>query len=142
MSRYRQLEIDPPRVLAFGATHEELFENAAYAMFDQAFDIVSVPPTYSRPVVAPGDTVVELLVNWLDELLFVAEEERLVWCSFVVDRLEEGGVQGSAAGMPIADVPVRPRMVTGLVEHPNAPVPVPEGWWVELRFSTVPRIGS
>ncbi len=33
-------------------------------------------------------------------------------------------------------------MVTGLAEAPGAPVPVPDGWWVELTFATVPRIGS
>ncbi len=142
MSGYRQLGVDPPRVLVFGATNEELFENAAFAMFDQAYVIGELAPTYSRPVVAPGDTLEELLNNWLDELLYVSEQERLVWSPFVVDRLEEGGVQGSASGMPIADTAVRPRMITGLAEPAPAPVPVPEGWWVELRFAAVPRIGG
>ena len=141
MNRYRQLRVDPPRVLAFGASHQELFENAGYAMFDQAYEIAAVPPRYSRPIVGPGDTLEELLISWLDELLFVSEQERLVWSSFAVDRLEEGGVQGSASGMPIDDVGVRPMMITGLAEVPVVPVPVPNGWWVELAFATVPRIG-
>lgn len=142
MSRYRLVGADPPRVLAFGATYEELFENAAFAMFDQAYDIAALPPRYSRPIVAPGDTVEELLHHWLDELLFVAERDRLVWSSFAVDRLEEGGVQGSAAGMPVDEATVRPIMVSGLAEPPMSPVPVPEGWWVELVFATVRRIGT
>jgi SHS2 domain-containing protein len=142
LSGYRQLSVDPPRVLVFGATNEELFENAAFAMFDQAYEIGVLAPTYSRPVVAPGDTVEALLANWLDELLFISEQERLVWSSFVVDRLEEGGVQGSASGMPIDEAGLRPRMITGLAEPAPAPVPVPDGWWIELAFAAVPRIGK
>lgn len=142
MNRYRLLDADPPRVIAFGATPEELFENAAFAMFDQAYDIAALPSTYSRPIVSPGDTVEELLANWLDELLFVSEQERLVWSSFAIDRLEEGGVQGSASGMPLEAAELRPRMITGCLEAPGAPVPVPEGWWVELVFAAVPRIGA
>lgn len=142
MNRYRQLANDPPRVLAFGATLAELFENAAFAMFDQAYLITDVPPTYSQPIVAPGDAVAELLVNWLHELLFVGERHGLVWSSFAVDRLEEGGVQGSASGMPLTAVSPRHLVVTGLAATPMEPVPVPEGWWVELVFASVPRIGG
>ncbi len=142
MSRYRQVTAQPPRVLAFGSTHEELFENAAFAMFDQAYRIESLSPTYSRPIVAPGDMFAELLFNWLAELLYASEAERLVWSSFAVDRLEEGGVQGSASGMPLEVVTLRPVMVTGVAAIPPAPVPVPEGWWVELEFAVVRRIGS
>ena len=81
-------------------------------------------------------------MNWLDELLFVGEREEIVWSSFVVDRLEEGGVQGSASGMPRRDVAGRSRMITGVADHPHALVPLPDGWWVELVFTTVRRIGG
>lgn len=142
MTRYRFLGGDPIRIIAFGPTRGELFENAAFGMYDQAYDITSVPPRYSRPIVSPGDTLPELLTNWLDELLFVGEGEGLVWSSFSVDRLEEGGIQGSASGMPRDEVAVRRRMVAGLAETPGEPVPVPDGWWVELAFRTVRRIGG
>jgi SHS2 domain-containing protein len=142
MTRYRLLGGDPLRVIAFGPTRGELFENAAWAMYDQAYDITPVPPRYSRPIVSPGDTYPELLVNWLEELLFVGHREGLVWSSFAVDRLEEGGVQGSASGMPQADVHTRSAMVAGLAKLPEGLVPIPEGWWVELAFDMIPRIGG
>jgi SHS2 domain-containing protein len=140
--RYRSLGGDPRRVIVVGATCLDLFENAAIAMFDQAFEIGGVPPTYSRPIVAPGDSFAELMANWLAEVLYVAETERLVWSSFAIDRLEEGGIQGSASGMPLDSVAMRDVMVAGLAGPPGDPVPVPEGWWCEIAFALVPRIGG
>ncbi len=33
-------------------------------------------------------------------------------------------------------------MITGVADLPHALVPLPDGWWVELVFNTVPRIGG
>ncbi len=135
---YERVGSEPPAIIAYGATPEELFEHAGYGLFDVAYDLTRIAPTYSRPIVAPGDTFPDLLVNWLEELLFVSARERIVWSSFVVDRLEDGGVQGSAAGMPAAQVPRPTLTVTGVEEVPSGLVPVPEGWWAEVRFRTAP----
>lgn len=118
-------------VVAYGATLGELFENAGYAVFSQLFELEGVPPTHSRPLVAPGDTVEELLTNWLHELLAMAEAEQLALSYFVVDRLEEGGVQGSAAGMPMRDVAGTGHTLAvgdGELEL----VEIPEGWWAAI----------
>ena len=140
MRRYDVVRSSPPVVVAFGTTRAELFEHAAFAMFDLGYDLSAVPSTYSRPVVAPGDTWSELLRNWLDELLFLSKREGLVWSSFAVDRLEEGGVQGSAGGMPAGEVPLRNEQVSAVeTPHPSL-VAVPEGWRVELEFSTRRRL--
>lgn len=133
MIRYRQLSIDPPVVLVFGATRGELFENAAFAMYEQMYRIRHVPPTYSRPIVSPGDSYEELLENWLEELRFVGERDDLVWSSFAVDRLEDGGVQGSGSGMPAQTLPAPARLVSGVAKRPSI-VQIPDGWWVELGF--------
>lgn len=140
MSRYRIIRPDPPVVVVLGATIEELFEHAAYAMFDLGYELDAIPSRYSRPVVAPGDSLPELLVNWLDELRYVSDQEGIIWSAFAVDRLEEGGVQGSAGGMPLAEVVARATAVTRLVTARPEPVPVPDGWWVELEFDTDRRL--
>jgi SHS2 domain-containing protein len=140
MSGYERLAGDPHAIRAFGATPEEVFEHAAFGLYDIAYDLSDVPPTYSRPIIAPGDNDAELLTNWLEELLFVSQRESLVWSWFVVDRLEEGGVQGSAAGMPVAQVPSRRLAIAGVDDVPSGLVPVPEGWWTEVRFRTSPDL--
>lgn len=140
MRSFRRIAGDPPTYIVGGATREELFENAGLAVFSEGWYLEGVPPTYSRPVVAPGDTYEELLHNWIDELLFVARKAGLVWVYFTVDRLEEGGVQGSAAGMPADAVPGRSQRVTGVRRSGAGLVEVPEGWWVELQIEVEDRV--
>jgi|GEM_PF-6086962 len=138
MTRLRRIASDPPTYIVEGTTREELFENAGFAAFSEGWRLGGVAPTYSRPVVAPGDSYEELLTNWVEELLFVAEQSGLVWAYFVVDRLEEGGVQGSASGMPVSFVVPRGHRVTGVAGLGGGLVAVPDGWWVELRLAVDP----
>ena len=137
---YEVLAGEPPTLRVYGATLESLFEEAAYAIFDQGHHLVEIPASYSRPVIAAGDTVQELLVAWLDEVMVMSRTEALIPSYFVVDRLEEGGVQGSAAGLPAADAPRRGRRVTGLLPPLPSPVMIPEGWWVDLVVEIEPRL--
>lgn len=118
-----------------GETLGELFEVAGLATFDLAWDLSGVTPTYPRPVVGAGDTPGELLACWIEELLAAADRHEIVFSSFVVDRIEEGGVQGSAAGLLRHEVPRTRVKVLGLAEQPE-PVAVPDGWWVDLTFVT------
>ena len=117
------------------ATLFELFEDAAYAVFDQAWRLSEVPATYSRPIIAAGDTPAELLTAWLEELIAMSRAEQLVPSFFVVDRLEEGGVQGYAAGLPVEEAFERPSARAELRPSVEGPVAVPEGWWVDITMS-------
>lgn len=134
MNGYTVIGSDPLLVRVFGATLGELFENAAFAVFDQGYVLESIPGSYSRPIVAAGDTLAELLANWIDELLIMSQAAQIAPSFFVVDRLEEGGVQGSAAGMPLDGIARRGPAVTGLARPPSDPIAVPEGWWVDIEL--------
>ena len=123
------------------STLEELFELAGFATFDLGWDLTSVTPTYPRPVVGAGDTAGELLACWIEEFLTASRTHGIVFCSFAVDRLEEGGVQGSAAGLFEAEVPRTAVDVVGLAATPE-PIEVPDGWWVDLSFRTERRLRS
>lgn len=121
-------------IIAYGATLPELFENAAYGMFDLMFDCAALGTAYSRPVVAAGDTVEELLVAWLSELLAVSESDEMAFGFFTVDRLEEGGVQGSASGVPFAEARLVGPPVKAATYHQVAVVEIPDGWWARVFF--------
>lgn len=140
MHRYELIDAGSlARARVVGATLEDMFEVSGYAMFDLGFDLEGVAGRYPWPVLGAGDTWGELLGSWLESLGAASRSRDLVFASFTVDRLEEGGVQGSASGLPSADVPPRARTVVGLAEPP-VPITTPAGWTADLTFETVPRL--
>lgn len=121
-------------IIAYGATLPELFENAAYGMFDLMVDLTAVNPAETRPVSGAGESREELLVAWLSELLAIAEIDGLLFSSFTVDHLEEDGVRGSAGGAPAETFELRGPPVKAVTYHDLAVVEVPDGWWARLVF--------
>lgn len=121
-------------IIAYGETLADLFENAAYGLFDLTFDLASVSASISRPITAAGDAVEDLLVAWLSSLLAEAEIHGLAFAAFTVDRLEEGGVQGTASGAAAAGVELIGPPVKAVTYHDLAVAEVAEGWWARLVF--------
>ena len=140
MTSYQVVGRRPLVLRVQAATLFELFEDAAYAVFDQEWRLSEMPATYSRPVIAAGDTPAQLLAAWLEELIAMSRAEHLVPCFFVVDRLEEGGVQGSASGLPVGEASRRSTAPVELRPHVGDPVAVPEGWWVDITMSPPPPL--
>ena len=121
-------------IIAYGVTPNELFENAGWGMFDLMFDLTGVDPVRDIPVTAAGDIIEELLVNWLAELLFHFEVLDLALCYFTVDRLEEGGVHGSAGGVPVGALELRGPPIKAVTYHDLAIVENPATWWARVIF--------
>ena len=135
MPRYRVLPHTADiGVVAGGATVEEAFENAAFAMFDIVFDLADVPATEAVRVEAAGDTPGELLVAWLSALLAEAEIRGLALCRFGVDMLPGGRLRGSAAGSSSAGRGLRGPPVKAVTYHDLAVEEVPGGWEARVIF--------
>ncbi|MDN5357309.1 MAG: protein archease [Candidatus Methanomethylophilaceae archaeon] len=85
MHSYERLEHTADAfVRCTGSTLEECFANAAYAMFDQTVDLRGVSPERAVHTETDGDTPEERLYNFLSELLFIQETERIFLCRFSV----------------------------------------------------------
>jgi SHS2 domain-containing protein len=70
--RYRLLEHTADALVeVHGATLEERFENAAYALFDQITDASTIVPRGEVEVSVSADSREQLLVDFLQELLFL-----------------------------------------------------------------------
>jgi SHS2 domain-containing protein len=83
--KYRLLEHTADAMVeVHGKTLGELFANAAYAMFDQMTDVNKVEPKGEMKVVLQADTQERLLVDFLQELLYVNDVEDLVFSEFSV----------------------------------------------------------
>ena len=84
--------------LAYGATLEELFANAALAMLSLACELEGIAERQQRELEATGADTEALLFAWLAEILAVADAEQLVFRRVDVKSLGEGRVRGIAYG--------------------------------------------
>lgn len=79
---------------------EELFALAACAMFDLMVDISRVEPARKTGVSLSADSLDELLVAWLNELIFRAEVDGSFFSRFEVDSVTDRALEASVMGEP------------------------------------------
>jgi len=82
-NRYRYIE-HPSDVgfEAYGTTLEELFANAAIAMYSFMTDVDEIEEVEEREVTVNAEDLYSLMFDWLDELLFLFESKSLVMKDF------------------------------------------------------------
>lgn len=82
----------------YGQDLKDLFENAAFAMFDQIAELKNVEQRAVVEVREEAPNVEELLVGWLRELLFQHTSRDTIFCDFSVKDIDKAHVRGVAAG--------------------------------------------
>ena len=90
--------------IAYGATLDEAFVNAARATFALIVDPGRVKPELDREVRLTAESLEYLLYDWLSELLYLTEVERLVFARFEVRVTGSDGsyeLIGRAFGEPV-----------------------------------------
>ena len=90
-------------IIVRGKRIDEMFEKAAYGMFDLIVDLDKVYPVGKYKVEISSPTIEDLLVDFLSELLYVFSVEFFVMCDFNVKihHGEEGfSLHGIALGEP------------------------------------------
>jgi len=85
-------------VRVWGASMEELFEQAAMGLISLMLDPKSVQPASVRTVSAQAQEPEELLVAWLNEVLFAFEGEHFASASVRIKSLGGGKVTGELCG--------------------------------------------
>ena len=75
-----------------------LFEESARALFDIITNLTKVEPHLKREIVVRGSSQEELMVAWLNELLYLHEVKRLLFRDFSIIEIDEGTVTGVAEG--------------------------------------------
>ena len=68
-----------------------LCENAALGMFSLLADLKSVKPSLKLKVSADGNDPESLLVNWLNELIYLAAVKKMVFSEFAVKKYGQPG---------------------------------------------------
>jgi SHS2 domain-containing protein len=98
MKPFRVLDHDADiRLEVYGASRKDLFENAAGAMLSLMTDRGKVSPAQEKRITVPGNG--ELLVNFLNELLFVWDVERFLTAEVAVS-FEGDGLTAFLRGEP------------------------------------------
>jgi SHS2 domain-containing protein len=85
-------------VRVFGQTCEEVFANAAYALFDLLTDLNRVREILSYDLRVEAADREELLVRWLSELLFLSESRGYLFKNFSFSHLDQTSLRAEARG--------------------------------------------
>jgi SHS2 domain-containing protein len=88
-------------IIAYGKNRKEIFENAAYGMFSLMADLNTVKPDQTINVKVKASDAEELLVGWLNELLFIEETKKLLCKEFKITRLSDKELEAQALGETI-----------------------------------------
>ncbi len=95
---------------AWGATKAELYASAALALVSVALDSSAAGPLESCAVAVEGADDEELLINWLNEILWLVDGASFVPCEFDVN-FEPRAVHSVVRGEARNDARHPPRMV-------------------------------
>ena len=85
-------------VRVFGRTVEEVFANAAYALFDQLTDLRKVGERATQEISVEGADREDLLIRWLGELLFLSLSRGYLFKEFSILHLNSNSLKAIARG--------------------------------------------
>jgi len=92
------------KIKVYGKDLEELLKNCSAAMMDVICDLNTIDPKNEYKVSSDGNCEEELLVNLLQELLYLHEVKKLLFCKFefkINDNIKNREVEGNVWGEEI-----------------------------------------
>ncbi|MFB3923466.1 MAG: archease [Terriglobia bacterium] len=118
---------------AFGATQEEVFANAARALFHIIVELGSVAPRETVSLRVEGADPPSLLVNWLSELLYLQDTEGWLFSEFAINSLSEKSITAAVRGEKAS--PGRHQLkllVKAITYHQLVLEPIANGWRAQV----------
>lgn len=136
MKRYEQFPHTADiGVRAYGRDLKELFENAAFAMFDIIADLEGLKAVYEQEFALSAANGEELLVAWLDELLYNFYTKQMIFCRFEISEISGTGMKARAFGRHVGSN--RNRLKTEIKAATYSDLAIKksaEGYSVEIIF--------
>ncbi|MFC1741339.1 archease [Nanoarchaeota archaeon] len=86
---------------AYGKTLNDVFANAAEAMFSMICKIDKVPPQEERPLEVEGDSAEDLMINWLQALIAAVDIEEMFFSKFTITDIDEKHLKAFIYGVPV-----------------------------------------
>jgi protein archease len=138
--RYREIEHTADRALwVWGSELSDLFTGAARGMYSLMADTDGLVATEWRQVRLEALDLEMLLVDWLNELLFLTEMERLLLVDYRIESLTEAASAGPVGAALVARVggvsmPVTKASIKAATFHDLEIVRAESGWSTEITF--------
>lgn len=82
----------------YGEGLQELFSNAGFALFDIMTDISRVRETTEKFITVEGNDLEQLMVNWLNDLLYLFDVEGLLFKRFEVQEVADNHLKALVVG--------------------------------------------
>ena len=86
------------QIKVFGSSITELFNNAAFALFDVMTDTSKIDSQLAETIEVTGIDKEELLVNWLSELNYLFLTESKIFHKFEIEHFKNNELTGTAIG--------------------------------------------
>jgi len=122
-------------IRAFGASETEVFENAAVGMFSLISDLEKIREDNDFNIEIEAEDRETLLVEWLNELIYLYDSQELLLKSFRITSLKETALRGIAYGEHID--PSRHDLnadIKAATYHMLKIKKGPDGWIAEIIF--------
>ncbi len=139
MSELRGFEFLPHTadvaVVARGESLRELFEHAALALFSLLTDVEEVRDRTSMQVEIQSPDRESLLVDWLNELLYLFDAEGKLFCRFAVSELGESYLKADVGGENVDPGRHRIKMGVKAVTYHDLEIKRSDnGWMARMVF--------
>ncbi len=88
-------------IIAYGKDLKEAFANAAYGMFSLIADLDVVSENISREIDVKSSDPEALLVDWLNELLYIFDVDHIIFKRFEITSLNRNRLKAKVYGEKI-----------------------------------------
>ena len=104
MEKYKFIDDLTSDVLfeAYGKSLKELFGNSAIALSSIICDIKKVGEEKSLSVELKGDSIEDLMVNWLQEIIALVDTDEMFFSRFDIIEISEDNLKANIYGEPIS----------------------------------------
>ena len=114
-----------------GKDLKDLFSTTAYAMFSQMIDLDKIRDTETETIELYGENAEDLLVQWLNELLYLTEMEGLLFVDCRIELLKDATLVAQAGG---SVGPISKASIKAATFHNLALVQDGDGWSTIITF--------
>jgi SHS2 domain-containing protein len=120
-------------IRARGSDTAELFSEAALGLISLAYDVEAIRPRQEYSLEVKGEGLEELLVNWLNEVLYQMDGEGILLRRFQVEGISDAHIRAEAWGEPKDPDRHAPKLVLkGVTYHQLKVQQEGLGWCAEV----------